>query len=211
MRHTDQRELDYPALDANQLLSHREIAAELGIGRARVFFHEQAALKKIREALSSQGVGCQADLESMPFLRISEPTRSPRQQPLERFSSLHGWLRVDRIVSVNAGGTVAQDVAEAFKWLKLAHESLVRPPLLVTTSDGVKSPYRVEAVGIQDGGLRVRCWPNAAAPRTVAALKPFPCTAIVESIFDCDAMGEFDIPLINCVIISAREAKGLNL
>jgi hypothetical protein len=214
MRRIEEREDDFPEHDfheANQLPSHREIGAQLGIGRARVFFHEHSAIKKMRKALASQGIECQADLECVPVLRAFVQSKPPQRQLLERFSSLHGWLRADRIVSLNAGCNEVLEIAEAFKLLKLAHENLVRPPLLLTTPEGVKEPYRIEAVGVRAGALFVRCWPNACAPRTVAALTSFPCTVIVESIFDRDAQGDFDIPLIDCVIVSAREAEGLKL
>jgi hypothetical protein len=196
---------------ANQLQSHREVGATLGIGRARVFYQEQVALKKMRSALSSQGICCRSDFEAVPALRIEEYTEQLPAPEVERFSPLHGWLRVNRIISLNAGCIEAPEVAESFKLLKLAHEDLLRPPLLVATPSGLVGPYRIEAAGVHSAMLFVRCWPTASAPRTVAALTPFPCTAIVESIFDTDERGDFDVPLIDCVIVSAREAKGLEL
>ena len=196
---------------ANQLQSHREIGATLGIGRARVFYQEQVALKKIRSALSSQGISCRSDFEAVPALRIEECTEPFPAPGVERFSPLHGWLRVSRIISLNAGCIEAPEVAESFKLLKLAHEHLLRPPLLVATSTGLVTPYRIEAAGVHAATLFVRCWPTASAPRTVAALSSYSCTAIVESIFDTDERGDFDVPLIDCVIVAAREAKGLQL
>src|SRR5690242_16382124 len=103
MRFEDEQEQD--DTPTAELLSHREIAAQLGIGRARVFFHEHDALKKIRKALLDQGIASRGDFESVPRLREPPTSLKAKTHILPRFSPLHGWLRAGRIVSLNDGCT----------------------------------------------------------------------------------------------------------
>lgn len=189
-------------------LSHRDIASVLGIGRARVFFHEKMALQKLRNAMIGAGIQTLDELallspsEFRRFLSSFPPDRSRLSDP---FSPQHGWLGVHRIVSLNGGSEDANDVSRAFQYLKHDHERDVRPPVLVNNPNGLTNPYRIEAATVHEGVLRIRCWPNSnRLRRTVTGLVDHPCTAIVESIFDSDGEGEFDVPILVCAIIAAR-------
>src|SRR5438874_611997 len=103
-------------------MTHREIAERLGIGRARVFYHEKEALKKIKRALERAGIRTPGEFDFIALPREGQGAvlLKPLSEtpPLPRFSSLHGWLRVDRIVSINVGSELVEDVVRAFRFLK---------------------------------------------------------------------------------------------
>jgi len=192
------------------LRSHREIARMLGIGRARVFFHEDRALTRIRAALDYAGVsGLDELLNASPgafgrvirFLKENTPV-TVASQP---FSPQHGWLAVDRVVSTNGGTENAMDIKLAYQFFKERHETLFRPPVLVSSANGYTTKYVVQAVDASNNSLRVRCWPaKDGVPRTVGDLTDLHCVALVESEFGSDESGDFDIPLLICLVVSHR-------
>jgi hypothetical protein len=187
------------------VLSHRQVAMRLGIGRARVFYQEKVALEKIRNFLKENGIASQFDLEEKSLPEVSgDDTETSIGAALSPF---HGWLTVTRIVSLNDGMTHPGEVTQAYQLIKESHDALMRPPLLITDGWGIRNPYRIEAAAFNGGFLHVRAWPVKNAPRTVADLVGLPCVAVVESIFDRDDDGEFDIPLLTCVVVSARTRK----
>lgn len=185
-------------------LSQREIAEFLGIGRARVFYHEQEALKKMRRALENAGILNPGDFETVAFSRqgrgalFNKPESEKSVQPL--FSSLHGWLKVHGIVSLNDGSIVVEDVVRAFRFLKQRYETVVRPPVIIKSE--IATPYIIQATAEVGNSMMVRCWPIKHSPRTVTRLETRRCTAIVESEFGTDNDGDFDIPILVCVILS---------
>jgi hypothetical protein len=184
--------------------THREIADLFGIGRARVFFHEREALKKLRRAMERVGIYSPIDFDLIAIRRdgcLAPVGGSPRARKAKpQFSPQHGWLKVTRIVSVNRGSEEVEDVVRAFHFLKQRHESLVRPPVMIKSRN--ETPYVIQAVAEHHGAMMVRCWPNNHRVRTVAHLQTLRCTAIVESEFDSDREGSFDIPILLCVILS---------
>lgn len=185
-------------------LTHREIADLLGIGRARVFFHEKEALKKLRRALEAAGIQSPMDFDAIPISRTGGGSPLEKGQVAaqtgRQFSSQHGWLTVNRIVSINDGSESVEDVVRAFRFLKARHEAIVRPPVIVKSH--VNISYVIQATAEHEGNLKVRCWPEDGSPRTVSHLEKRRCTAIVESEFDADGDGEFDVPILMCVILS---------
>lgn len=189
-------------------LTHREIADVLGIGRARVFYHEQCALEKMRNLLVANGIRSSWQLEETPALGIRHNSHVKTIEEKTRvFSPLHGWLEVNQVMSLNNGSTSPEDVARAYRFLKESHEKLVRPPVLVCGAYGARTEYFVQAADLGKGSLRLRCWPVAGAPRTVAGLLDRSCTAIVESEFDEDENGPFDVPILLCVLVSGRARR----
>jgi hypothetical protein len=184
--------------------THREIADLFGIGRARVFFHEREALKKLRRAMESVGINNPSDFDLIAIGLDGRPRLAGRARPERkaqaRFSPQHGWLRVARIVSINQGSEEVEDVVRAFHFLKQSHESLVRPPVMIKSKK--VTPYIIQAVADHHGAMMVRCWPRNHRVRTVAHLQTLQCTAIVESEFDSDCEGNFDIPILLCIILS---------
>jgi hypothetical protein len=194
----------------NGLLTHREIAARLGIGRARVYYLEHSALSKIRDALAGSGIGSICEFHEVPILSVPSHVPNVLERQSTTYSESNGWLKVRRIISLNDGCTDAREVAEAYKLLKLEHEKLLRPPVLVASREGTAIPYRIEAASATgESELLVRCWPTAKQSRSVKNLNALESTAIVESIVDRDAEGEFDVPLLICVIVSSTTRKGL--
>jgi hypothetical protein len=191
--------------DFAPVMSHRQVATKLGIGRARVFYQEKVALEKIRSFLRGNGITSPYDLEEK--LLPDVPGDDDKKSVGAAFSPFHGWLPATRIVSLNDGITHPAEVAQAYQLIKESHDALMRPPLLVSDGWGIRNPYRIEAAAFHSGFLYVRAWPVKNAPRTVADLVGLPCTAVVESIFDSDDDGEFDIPLLTCVVVSARTWK----
>lgn len=187
--------------------THREIAELLGIGRARVFFHEKEALKKIRGALGAAGIHSLIDFESVPFSTSLRGGSFKKKQVIPQleaqFSSQHGWLNVHRVVSINGGSEAVEDVARAFRFLKDRHESIVRPPVIIKSSD--RHSYVIQAAAEKEGRLKVRCWPTDGSSRSVGHLELMRCTAIVESEFGTDERGRFDVPILMCIIISGAE------
>jgi hypothetical protein len=184
--------------------THREIADLFGIGRARVFFHEREALKKLRRAMESFGIHNPSDFDLIAIGHDVRPRVAGRYRPeptaQARFSPQHGWLRVARIISINQGSEEVEDVVRAFHFLKQRHESLVRPPVLIKSKKETR--YIIQAVAENQGAMMVRCWPRNHRVRTVAQLQTLQCTAIVESEFDSDCEGNFDIPILLCIILS---------
>jgi hypothetical protein len=185
-------------------LTHREIAELLGIGRARVFFHEKEALKKIRKALSAAGIHSTIDFERIP-IRSSGRGALLKPQPIvpqleAQYSSQHGWVRVHKIVSINGGSECVEDVVRAYRFLKDRHESIVRPPVIIKAM--TCSSYVIQAAAEHEGRLKVRCWPVDGSPRSVSHLELMRCTAIVESEFATDERGDFDVPILMCLILS---------
>ena len=198
--------------ERDEPLTHRDIAMRLGIGRARVFYHEQCALEKIRKLFAASGVKNAEDFDSIGPRELTEAMktlrRTKQRQESEQYSPQHGWLTVHRIRSINDGSESVEDVVRAYQFLKLDHDAAVRPPVLVSTPNGVESLYRVEAAtAIDDGTMKLRCWPTTGEPRTVTHLLNMTCTAIVESEFDSDEQGDFDIPILICTILSSRPGR----
>ncbi len=192
------------------LLSHREIAARLGIGRARVYYLEHTALSKIRAALAEGGIANLSDFDEVPTLSV--PTHVPKafERRSTAYAESNGWLKVSRLISLNDGCTDAREIAEAFKLLKLQQDKLLKPPVLVASREGTSIPYRIEAAASNtESELLVRCWPVGKQTRSVKGLSRFESTAIVESIIDEDAAGVFDVPLLICVIVSSTTRKGM--
>ena len=193
------------------LRTHREIALSLGIGRARVFNLEQSALTKLRAALQSVGIADENSFfESRRSVFDQALSAVPRsaacdKPPPSPFSPNHGWLGVDRIASLNGGSEDEEDVARAYTLLKERQQNLLRPPVLVKRGGAVDEPYTVEAAAQQEGQLLLRCWPQEkGGPRSVASLSDMHTTALVESVFDEDETGPFDVPVLLCVILSPR-------
>jgi len=186
-------------------LTHRQIGALLGIGRARVFYHEKEALRKLRRLLEIAGIHQPQDFESVSLATeraksVVQPQGIPKAEQ-QRYSPLHGWLRVNRIISINGGSEEVEDVVRAFLFLKERHETLVRPPVIIRNKS--ESHYVIQATAQEASHLWVRCWPkNGSAPRTVAQLVSKRCSVIVESEFGEDDQGAFDIPVVICIILS---------
>jgi len=193
--------------------THREVANLLGIGRATVYYQEKAALARIHAAFEAAGIGSIQSLGEAPpqvFERVITflAKNAPQSAHAEPFAAQHGWIRVDRILSINDGSNSATDVRMAYQFLKPRHERLLRPPVLVATSHGYDSRYVVQAVDEHEGALRVRCWPaRPGVSRSVAPLTELSCTALVESERGSDRGGHFDIPLLVCVIVSHRRPE----
>jgi len=194
---------DYGAEPNPELLTHREVGRLLGVGRARVFYQEKTALQRLRDVFETQGIQTPTDFYEAPNIIVSECDDETAAAP--SYSPLHGWLTVQRIISLNDGTTEPGEVATAYQYLKEIQETLMRPPLLVTSGGGVTTPYRIEATAFDCGMLRVRAWPVLKVSRSVQALVDYPCTAIVESICDADDSGDFDVPLLVCIIVSQRD------
>lgn len=182
----------------------------LGIGRARVFYHEQCAIKKLRNLLFAKGIQNVGEFEDTPSLALPPQRGGGHERGVVRgrHSPANGWLRVTRIMSVNDGSTEPLDVALAYRYLKERNEKLVRPPVLVCGEDGSEFQYVVQAADVHDEHLCLRCWPVNGRPRTVANIAVGRCTAIVESEFGTDAEGSFDVPILLCVLVSSRSEEG---
>ncbi len=190
-------------------LSHRDIGAKLGIGRARVLFHEQAALAKLRKAFEKLGIRndesfiCTHSRDLKAALETFNRPH-PRQGAHEPYAAQHGWLAVDRVKSINDGSEAIEDVVRAYQFLKRDHDENVHPPLIIKTDIYNSDSYTIEAAAIHNGLMRIRCWPTKRGEsRSVKHLTEFTCTAIVESEFASDEKGRFDIPIFICAIISS--------
>lgn len=193
--------------DDDGFRSHREIANILGIGRARVLHQEHEALRKLRATLLRE------EFASVRSSGQKEKSTSDdhRDRAKGLYSVTNGWLQVSQIVSLNNGSTDREDVVRAYRFLKESHELIVKPPAIISTAHGTVVPYTVEAVAEHQSMLHVRCWPKKSASRSVKPLSAYPCTAIVESEFDRDERGSFDIPVLLCIIVSARNISKLEL
>jgi hypothetical protein len=201
---TDEEELD------NGLLTHRDIEALLGIGHARVYYLEHSALSKIRDAFAGSGIGSICEFHEVPILSVPCYVRNVLERQSTTYSESNGWLRVLRIISLKDGCTDPRDVAEAYKLPKLEHEKLLHPPVLVISPEGTAIPYRIEsASATNESELLVRSWPTAKQSRSVKNLKALESTAVIESIIDRDADGQFGVPLRICVIVSRTTHKGV--
>jgi hypothetical protein len=184
-------------------LTHREIAERLGIGRARVFYHEQEALKKMKRALEGAGIRAAEEFELVPLPRGGNGAvcaRSKAEPAPLQFSPQHGWLKVNRILSLNGGSESVEDVVRAFRFLKQSHEVLLRPPVIIRPNR--QRRYVVQAAADYRDAMMIRCWPTGHEPRSVTHLAPMRTTAIVQSEFASDSSGAFDVPILICVILS---------
>ncbi|RLT08540.1 MAG: hypothetical protein DWI24_10775 [Planctomycetota bacterium] len=183
-------------------MSQREIAFKLGIGRARVFYLEKQALSKIKSVLHTSGVEKISDIENSIIAGMSQKTyKNPKLEP---YSSLHGWLSVDRIISLNKGSIDVTDIVRSYKFLKESHEVLLRPSIIIKdTKCDIK--YCVQAVAEFNSQLYIRCWPTEKrVSRSVKHLSDRKINLFTKSIFDKDINGDFDIPLIMCCIVSKK-------
>ncbi len=163
----------------------REVAAILGVGRSRIFNLEHGSLMKIRTACLREGIVNAEDFQSA----------SPQ----------HGWLTVSCVLSLNGGSVSVEDIVRAFQLLKQSHSKIVRPPVLISDSKGTRISYRIETVANFEGAMRIRCWPvrKKTARRSVAKFFGVRCTAIVDSVFDSDREGPFNVPILVAAIVSA--------
>ena len=181
-------------------LIHREIATLLGIGRARVFYLEQQTLRKLKEFLTRSGIHRPSDFDVVSIaterINLRVRSRGKLKTPVQpQYSPLHGWLVVDRIVSINGGSEDVEDVTRAFMFLKERNEADVRPPVIIRRKQ--QQEYLIQAVAEQRGELLVRCWPTiGGVSRSVAPLASRRCTAVVESEYGEDHAGSFDIPVL---------------
>jgi hypothetical protein len=188
----------------------REVAMKLGIGRTRVVQVEQAALARARSLLAKAGINSLDDLGHSSVELASGNaqgvSRGAEKGSGKLYQARHGWLRVRTIHSLNGGSEAVRDIVTAYQILKRLHEQQVRPPLLVSLSNGVATLSRIEAVAESEQHLHLRCWPRKSGKYSIQGLEGAPCTAIVESEFGHDRDGDFDIPILMCAIVSARTA-----
>ena len=186
----------------------REVAAELGIGRSRVVQLEQQALDKLRRLLAKSGIRFCSEFTEKDL----DPGLAVGEDMARRSASFAGlWLSIDRIVSVNGGSTDTEDVARAFRFLRQITDKCVRPPVFGASDHGFEQLYHVLGIAQFGNAIKVRCMPaRKDAPRPSVAAK-LNALAVVESIFDRDERGEFDVPILVCVILSLtprhREAR----
>ena len=184
--------------------SHRQIAEMLGIGRARVFYLEHQAMDKIKKIFLDSGIERFSDIDEVPVLKL--PPEVVDQVPQERFSPQHGWLKCDSVVSLNEGSVCVDDVVRSYRFLKELHDELMRPTVVIKNNLDVRRSFVIQAVGEENGDLFVRCWPESKnSKRSVRDLCDLRCTVIVESEFGVDVKGDFDIPVIVCVILSEKK------
>src|SRR5688572_21629467 len=81
------------------LRTHREIAAILGIGRARVFHQEQVAMTKLKAALANEGITEFDHFEKLFWgdPRPAKKTRALNVAQQRPFSPQHGWLQATQL------------------------------------------------------------------------------------------------------------------
>lgn len=152
--------------EQSPLMSHREIASRLGLGRASVFYLEKRALAKLKQALSRP-----RQTEVPVATRQAMDSDAPQGIATRAaVNPAHGWLRASRIISLNEGSVAATDIAAAFTQLKLRHPSAVNPGVLVRSGRRTAEPYTVQAAMSVEDEIWLRCWPNASASRNVSAL-----------------------------------------
>lgn len=189
-----------PLFENGVLRTHREIAQRMGIGRARVFYHEQAAMRKVRSALLSQGIVDWGSARNFEIL--SRPVfRAPKALAASKFSELHGWLVVSRILPMNGCSVAVDEILEAFKCMQFVSPKEYFPICYERSQAGLVPIYRVQALFKDADKLRVRLWPLGGGPRSVAHLSSTQLIAVVESESGADAEGEFDIPILTAVIV----------
>ena len=198
-------------------LTQAEIAHTLGIGRARVFYQEQSAIKKLRDAFARQGIKSLSDFYNLDFKSLPEGfvnelanSIRPRSSKESQLSPLHGWLKASQILSLNKGKTEPREITCAFNLLKQDHPAEVAPPVFAFMNDeaGVAS-YRVEALAERDDKCYFRCWPIGNNTRSVKHLSGCCSTLIVESEFGEDENGQFEIPILLCGLLSSRPAEAI--
>lgn len=193
----------------------RAVAELLGIGRARVFYLEQAALNKLRKAFEAAGINSLKDLDELNsddvpetamkslFKSLGQRRRNTsNHQQLESFHPAHGWLPVTHLISLNGGTTDPTAVASAFSLLKRDHPREARPPVCLMLNGTPATRYTIEAADVKDEKLFVRCWPIKGGTRSVKDLIGLEFTVAIESEFGEDGDGEFDVPIMLYAIIS---------
>jgi len=183
----------------------REVASLLGIGRTRVVQLEQSALSKLRRACSRAGISSPEALVASPARRVGGGAGlTPKRR---RWNTADAWLDITRIRSLNGGSEAAEDIVRAFRFLKESTDVRIAPPVLLSTPEGLLSQFRVAGLSQAGDVVTIRCWPRVSGGLYARALEGLPCTAIVESEFGVDDDGEFDVPLLICVIVSTRGAS----
>ncbi len=172
--------------------SHREIAVALGLSRSRVFFIEKLGLLKLKKQLSNDGVRNVNDFQEFRYVS-SRSFNIGRENQSSRSSELNDWIAIDSIISLNSGSVSPIDISRAFNFLRLKNESVVSAPIQFMNLPKAKNNFRVSAVtNAVNGKLMVKIYPRIDRSRIVG------CRTIawVESIFDSDQNGQFDVPLL---------------
>jgi hypothetical protein len=187
---------------AGEPRSLKEVGVLLGIGRARVWFHEKQAIKKLRTSLQLQGITSSDAFAECYVAKGGGAREEVRLPPEKRFSPDNGWLPVDRIRSLNDGSASVEEVVRAFRFLKERNEELVRPPAFARLGRSWRRDYCVQAMDEHRGRLMVRLWPTGKASRAVRDYVRMSCTVVVESVFDSDDLGHFDVPLTLAVALT---------
>lgn len=128
------------------------------------------------------------------------PEESVPSESVTRYSPQHGWVKADRLLSVNGGSVCKEDVTLAFQLLKERNKKLMCPPVFVDGEN--ESRHVVQATALHEDALWLRCWPTKKREkRSMHPVSHLNCTVVVESEFGKDADGSFDIPIITCVIL----------
>lgn len=195
------------SLLGNPMMPIRDVAMVTGIGRTRVVQIEQKALKKLRQAFASLNVTTQSGFENLSDERIDHlVSRNGPSPDISRdlYPPESGWLAVTKIRSINGGCEEMREVVRAYQLLKRANEDIFRPPVLISTGQGIVSKFRMEAAAEYRGVAYIRWWPTRGRSASAARQVGYPVTLIVESEFGRDHAGDFDIPVVVCVVISAR-------
>jgi hypothetical protein len=191
-------------------LQVREVAVLLGISRSRVIQIEQKAIEKISRLLLSKGINSIGSLEDKVLnldKQMNEPEESLAVRYLDGKSSWRTWLTVSRIISLNGGSENPWDITRAFAFLRgqRKNEKLPWPQIFETSNRNLKEIAKVNGMRVINNSLNVCMRSLSCNNLDNQNYLKATMLIIVESEFGEDNIGEFDIPIIKCAILSQKK------
>lgn len=185
-------------------LSIRDAAMICGVGSTRVVQLERKAIAKIRELFEKLKINCLESLGDVPASDFEPLIVVPEESKTDSFPVSQGWFNVDRVVLMNGGTCCPIEMVRCFQVLKRRNESSVCLPVYAVTKSRLE-PSKSVAAGIDYFGVpKLRIWPKKAQGMSVQQLASFKCIALVESEFGCDALGNFDVPVLRALIFRSE-------
>ena len=187
-------------------LQIREIAMLLGISRSRVVQIEQVAIAKIRNFLKYQGIEKRDQFDILPVDSIlTNPftKNSFKERPCRKRKDSKIWIPVTTITSINSGSVTPWDVVRAFAFIRgqRKHEKLPYTPVFHCIKGKVEEVGYITGLNVESETLLVCIVKHHVHLDSKAFVNITRSVAIVDSIFDTDQDGNFDIPILKYLLI----------
>jgi hypothetical protein len=181
-----------------------EVGALLGISDHTAMLAEKSAERKIKAILAALKATSVREFVSLSDDLILETLKAFVTSD-ELYSPKFGWFAFTRACSLNKGTESLKAMAAAYAVLRVDHANRFRVPLLYR--DKPKETFRslghVEAISMFGAQCLFRSNELRKSSREALSEQP-EAVALVESEFDKDRLGDFEVPIITGVMVTLQ-------